>query len=236
MTLLSRGLVLVALLTPVSALADGYYISPRDVDLATILAPPPLMGSAAQKADMQAVMEAQTDRTAAQIAMAVGDFKKSIFRFADIFGPAFTKESLPYTSAFFERVMVNDSEIVTDAKAYFARPRPFITNSDVAPLLVRPGGGGYPSGHSTFAYVTAILLGAMVPEKRDALFERADLFASTRVISGEHYPTDVEAGHVAGSLIANALMHTPKFMEDFEKARLEVRKVLNLPDTPMPAQ
>jgi acid phosphatase (class A) len=235
MKLLPRGLVLVALLMPAGALADGFYISPSDVDLTVILAPPPLMGSVAQKADMQAVMDAQNDRTSAQVAMAVGDFKKSIFRFGDIMGPGFTKNDLPYTSAFFERVMVNDSEIVANAKEFFARPRPFITNSDVTPLLIRPGGGGYPSGHSTFAYVTAILLGAMVPEKRDPLFERADLFATTRVISGEHYPTDVEAGHVAGSLIANALMHSPKFMADFEKARAEVRKALKLPDTPAPA-
>jgi acid phosphatase (class A) len=50
-----------------------------------------------------------------------------------------------------------------------------------------------------------------------------------RVISGEHYPTDVEAGRIAGAAIANAMLHSPKFMADFAISRAEVRKALGLP-------
>ncbi len=115
-----------------------------------------------------------------------------------------------------------------EAKDYFARPRPFITNSDVNPIMLRPGGGGYPSGHSTFAYVAAVIMSMMVPEKRDAIFARADQFEQMRVVSGEHYPTDVAAGRIAGGAIANAMLHSPKFMADFAISKAEVRKALGL--------
>jgi acid phosphatase (class A) len=206
----------------------GYYISPAAVDLNDILEPPPPPGSAAQAADMKAVMDAQNARTTKDIQQAMGDFKKSIFRFKDVLGPNFTPANLPYTNAFFRRILGDDEEIVSEAKDYFARPRPFITNENVNPIMLRPGGGGYPSGHSTFAYAAAVIMGMMVPEKRTAIFDRADQFEQMRVVSGEHYPTDVAAGRIAGAAIANAMLHSPKFMADFAISRAEVRKALGL--------
>ncbi|MBW4023963.1 MAG: phosphatase PAP2 family protein [Proteobacteria bacterium] len=206
----------------------GNYVPVAAVDLDDILPPPPAPGSAAQIADMQAVLAAQEARTPHDVEQAMADFKKSIFRFKDVLGPNFTPKNLPFTNAFFRRVLSDDEAIVSQAKDYFARPRPFITNSDVNPIMLRPGGGGYPSGHSTFAYVAAVIVSMMVPEKRDAIFARADQFEQMRVISGEHYPTDVEAGRIAGGAIANAFIHSPKFMADLEISKAEVRKALGL--------
>jgi acid phosphatase (class A) len=222
----------VVLLVPAGgAWAKGdYYVSPSEVDLDDILPPPPLPDSSGQAADMQAVMDAQNARTTKDVQQAMGDFKKSIFRFQDVLGPNFTPANLPYTNAFFRRILGDDEKIVSDAKDYFARPRPFITNVNVNPILLRPGGGGYPSGHSTFAYVAAVIMSMMVPEKRDAIFARANEFEQMRVISGEHYPTDVAAGRIAGAVIANAMVHSPKFMADFAISKAEVRKALGLPN------
>jgi acid phosphatase (class A) len=219
------------MLLPVgNAWAKGdYYISPAEVDLDDILPPPPVPGSPEQAADMQAVMDAQNARTSKDVEQALADFKKSIFRFRDVLGPNFKPANLPYTNAFFRRILGDDEVIVSDAKDFFARPRPFITNVNVNPVMLRPGGGGYPSGHSTFAYVAAVILSMMVPEKRDAIFARADQFEQMRVVSGEHYPTDVAAGRIAGAVIANTLVHSPKFMADFATSKAEVRKALNLP-------
>jgi acid phosphatase (class A) len=218
------------LLLPVGgAWAKGdYYVSPNEVDLDDILPPPPPPDSAAQTADMKAVMDAQNARSSKDIQQAMADFKKSIFRFQDVLGPNFTPANLPYTNAFFRRILGDDEKIVSEAKDYFARPRPFITNVDVNPIMLRPGGGGYPSGHSTFAYVAAVIMSMMVPEKRDAIFARADQFEQMRVISGEHYPTDVAAGRIAGAVIANTMIHSPKFMADFAISKAEVRKALAL--------
>jgi acid phosphatase (class A) len=229
---LATALLLSMLLVPAgSAWAKGgFYVSTDAVDLDDILPPPPLPGSAAQAADMKAVMAAQTARTPKDVEQALGDFKKSIFRFKDVLGPNFTPANLPYTNAFFRRVLQDDEAIVAHAKDFFARPRPFITNSNVNPIMLRPGGGGYPSGHSTFAYVAAVLMSMMVPEKRVAIFARADQFEQMRVVSGEHYPTDVAAGRISGAAIANAMLHSPTFMADFAVSRTEVRKALGLKD------
>ena len=203
----------------------GNYVTVSAVDLDDILPPPPVPGSAAQSAAMKA---AQAARSPQDVEQAMADFKKSIFRFKDVLGPEFKPANLPYTNAFFRRILSDDEAIVSQAKDFFARPRPFITNDDVNPIMLRPGGGGYPSGHSTFAYVAAVVMSMMVPEKRDAIFARADQFEQMRVVSGEHYPTDVEAGRIAGAAIANALLHSPKFMADFATSRAVVRKALAL--------
>ena len=158
-----------------------------------------------------------------------GTSRSPSFASRTCWGRNFTPQNLPYTNAFFRRVLGDDEKIVSDAKDYFARPRPFITNVDVNPILLRPGGGGYPSGHATFAYAAAVIMSMMVPEKRAAIFARADQFEQMRVVSGEHYPTDVAAGRIAGAVIANAMIHSPKFMADFAISKAEVRKALGLP-------
>jgi acid phosphatase (class A) len=229
---LAAALVAGVLLLPADgAWAKGdYYVSPAEVDLDDILPPPPLPDSPGQAADMKAVMDAQNARSAKDVQQAMADFKKSIFRFQDVLGPNFTPANLPYTNAFFRRILGDDEKIVSEAKDYFARPRPFITNVNVNPIMLRPGGGGYPSGHATFAYAAAVIMSMMVPEKRDAIFARADEFEKMRVVSGEHYPTDVAAGRIAGAVIANAMIHSPKFMADFAISKAEVRKALGLPN------
>ena len=114
MKLTLRVVLALGLLLPLGApirgaQADDFYITPADVNLEEMLAPPPLLGSDAQKADMKAVMDAQAARTTDQVTASVKDFKKSIFRFGDVLGPGFTKVNLPFTDAFFKRVILNDS-------------------------------------------------------------------------------------------------------------------------------
>ena len=65
--------------------------------------------------------------------------------------------------------------------------------------LVRPSvSGSYPSGHTTYVTVAAIMVATMVPEKRDAIWQRAWDYAQSRVIGGMHYPNDLLGGRLAG--------------------------------------
>jgi acid phosphatase (class A) len=86
----------------------------------------------------------------------------------------------------------------------------------------------YPSGHATVGAMMAILLAQMVPERRAALFERGWDYGQARVISGVHFPTDVEAGRVLGTLTAALLQMDGRFREDFLAARRELRAKLGL--------
>ncbi|HTW88294.1 MAG TPA: phosphatase PAP2 family protein [Candidatus Binataceae bacterium] len=217
--------------TAASARAQ-YYLNPAQVDLVKILAPPPIANSPQGKADLQAVLDAQRDRTPAAVASARADAYLSVFRFADVMGPGFTPENLPFTKQFFARLVVDDERAIDPAKDHFGRLRPYAADPEVKPILHPLKSDSYPSGHATFAYATAILLAQMVPEKAEAIFARADRFAENRVIAGVHYPTDIEAGWISASVIDNVLFHEPRFETDQARATAEVRHALGLSPTP----
>ena len=87
----------------------------------------------------------------------------------------------------------------------------------------------YPSGHSTFGTVDSIILANMVPERATQIYERAEAYRFNREIGGVHYPSDVAAGRIAGTVIAAFLQQSPVFQEAYAAARAETRQVLGLP-------
>ena len=207
---------------------DAFYLNPAEVDLIHVLAPPPAADSPAGKADLQAVLAAVNSRTDAQIKHAQADDQRIVFRFADVMGANFRPESLPFATQFFQHVYEDGNAATVAAKAYFKRQRPFVVDPDIQIVVVQAPDFSYPSNHSTFAYEAGILLAAMVPEKAAAIFERAADYAHDRVIAGVHFPTDVEAGRISGSVIDNSLLHDARFVSDFERAKSEVRAALGL--------
>jgi acid phosphatase (class A) len=227
----SALLMLFALLLPsAQALAADGNSKAASIDLTLWLAPPPAAGSSVALDDLRTVLAVQAARTPAEAEAAKADADRSVFRFADVLGPNLTPATLPRTAAFFKRVAQLDKAAVKTAKSYWQRPRPSVISSDVHPLSVeKPDDWSYPSGHATFGYTAAALLAHMLPEKRVALFGRAEVYAQHRVVMGVHYPSDVEAGRVAGTLIAAQLIDDPAWRADFNAARDELRKALALP-------
>jgi acid phosphatase (class A) len=49
---------------------------------------------------------------------------------------------------------------------------------------------------------------------------------------GAHFPSDVEAGHLAGTVIGAEIMQDPNWRQGYEAARLELRHALGLPANP----
>ena len=206
----------------------GYYLEPSQVDLAEVLPPPPRAGSIQGKADLQAVLDAEHHRNKRLIAVALADLDESVFRFTDVMGPGFNPRNLPFATVFFQRLAADADEAQAAAKVHFDRPRPFAVDREIQPLVPKPSSPSYPSGHATFAYVNAIVLSEMVPEKTDAIFSRATDYAFHRVVEGVHYPTDIQAGMISASVIANVLLHQPGFLTDLARARTEVRHAVGL--------
>jgi len=214
------------------ALADGTAPDRASIELSTLLPPPPAAGSAAATQDLQAVLAVQRSRTPAEQSAAKADMERSVFRFADALDLSMRAASLPKTAAFFGRVADFDKAEVKDAKLYWRRARPPVTSDQVHPLSQeKPDDWSYPSGHATFGYTTAILLANMVPEKRAAIFARADLYAQHRVVMGVHFPSDVEAGRLAGTVIGAQLLQQADWQADYQAARTELRAALQLPDS-----
>jgi acid phosphatase (class A) len=208
--------------------ADTYYISPAEIDLVHILAPPPIPDSPAGKTDLQGVLAAVSARTDASIKQAQDDDQRTVFRFTDVMGPNFKTENLPLTTALFQHVYQDGNAATLAAKNFFKRTRPFVVDPEIKIIVVQPPDFSYPSNHSTFGNESGILLAEMVPENAVAIFARAAEYAHNRVVAGVHFPSDVEAGRIAASVIDNTLLHDPRFESDFAQAKTEVRAALGL--------
>lgn len=203
------------------------------IDLTVLIPPPPPPESEAAKMDLADVIEMQENRTEAQVKRAIADNVLSIYRFDDVLGPKFKRENLPVMDAFLEKAQGDARAILIAAKNALQRPRPALASKDVHALGGTPRlPTAYPSGGVVYTTLAAIVLAKMVPEKRFELSERSREYAINRVVLGQHFPRDIRAGEISGTVVAHALMELPAFQRDFEAARMELRKVLGLPSEP----
>lgn len=91
-------------------------------------------------------------------------------------------------------------------KTLFARPRPFAAGFDMILRVPKPGGSSFPSGHAVDAFFFATFLAFYFPRLRFIFLGLAVLTAYSRVYCGVHYPGDVIAGAVIGTLLARCLL------------------------------
>jgi acid phosphatase (class A) len=226
----SRSVVILLLMLwagvlPASAAAP-YFLSRDSVNLPQLLAPPPGPQDAPTKADLDELRQIQKTRTPERMATARADRQESLLRFLLVFSKPLTAEQLPKTVALFKRLAA-DAEFATDpAKKAFARPRPYTLTGDLTPACPHSESGAYPSSHATAGYLMAIVLAEMVPEQRDAIFARAQDYAESRLVCGVHLRSDIEAGRIAGTVLAAVVRNNPKFKAEFAAARAELRAAL----------
>ena len=185
---------------------------------AELLAPPPLIDSPEQAADMAAVKAVYHSATSNDIAAAYSEKKFSVFNFTAAVGEFFQSNNLPKTAAFFEKVQL-DAETLTDlGKDYFHRPRPYSTDTNLINGKLEKS-FSYPSGHSTESMVLALVLAEAVPAQHDAIITHARMMGWHRIQIARHYPTDIYAGRV----LAQAIVGEMNKSETFEKELTEVR-------------
>ncbi|MED4228561.1 acid phosphatase [Neobacillus cucumis] len=103
------------------------------------------------------------------------------------------------------------------AKNYFSYPRPFrwSSTSIIVPALVpaiNPDpskDGGFPSGHTNAAYLSAMAMAYAVPERYQELLTRASELGNNRIVAGMHSPLDVMGGRVMATALAAAILSDP---------------------------
>jgi acid phosphatase (class A) len=207
------------------------YFDAKTLDLSRILPPPPTNDSAITRSEIELMLKIQQERTPDEAALARGDASYSVFRFGDALGnpEVFNAKSLPKTNSLFRKVTYEEGAVVQAGKRGFARPRPFILEPRIIPIVKKPTNDSYPSGHSMWARVVGLLLTDMLPEHADEIMARADDYAFHRVVAGVHYPSDVDAGKHAGTALAAFLLASPAFQADYAEAIQELRAALKLP-------
>jgi acid phosphatase (class A) len=210
------------------------YFDGTTLDLTKLLPPPPANDSPQTRAELNEMLAIQQSRSSAQAARAAADARAAVYRLADALGDpaAFTKDRVPLTDTLFRRILASEGTVMGAAKRYYGRPRPFVLEPQLEPVIAKPPDGSYPSGHSTWVRAVALVLADMIPERRPQILARADEYAHNRVVAGVHYPSDIEAGKLAGTAIAAALYASDDFRADLAAATSELRRALQLPARP----
>ena len=229
---MSKLLLCLALLLPSGQAAwageaGAAYLDASRLDCTRFKAPPPAADETRREIDW--MLDLQRKRTPEQAARSVADLEQSVFRFADVMGPRFVESELPRVADFFKRLYRTESAFNKQGKGLWKRERPPVADARLKPVATYASGGSYPSGHAAFAFLAAIALADMVPERRDQIFARAREFGDNRVLGGVHYPSDVEAGRQMAVMIAALVQQNPAYLADFAAARIELRRALDLP-------
>lgn len=102
------------------------------------------------------------------------------------------------------------SLVATLLKRIIGRGRPMEWTTE-APLSFTPWNWSaysyqsFPSGHSTTAFSLALTIAFLWPKSFWPMLAGATLIAVSRIVLGQHYPTDITAGAVLGTLGAFAV-------------------------------
>jgi len=205
------------------------FTTAQQVDLTHILPPPPANDSAQTQRELREVLDMQQKRTPEMASQAKADAEENVWVYSNVIGPKFNAQALPAVSAFFDRIVATKAAVVDPAKDFWKRPRPHMLDSRIEPIVKRSSSGSWPSGHTTLGTLMGITLANMVPEKRAAIMTRAWQYGDNRVVAGIHYPSDIEMGRIAGSVISQQLSQQQDFQQQYRQARDELRQALDLP-------
>ncbi len=206
---------------------DPSFVSAEETRAFQILPAPAAAQSDKTKVELAELHRLEGTRSDAQKTAAMADDKEeTIFIFKQQLGDWFNAQTLPQTAAFGLRVKNDEGINTTPAKTGFARVRPYNLDTTLHPVCVtKTKDDSYPSGHATTGYLMALTLIDMVPEKRDAILNRADDYANNRLVCGVHYRSDIEASKLLAYTIHAVMANKPQYQQEMVVARAEVQRL-----------
>ena len=86
-------------------------------------------------------------------------------------------------------------------KPMFRRPRPCLELADTRPLFGARRSYSFPSTHATNFFAATPLLASILPQGTAAWVGIAGAVSISRIYVGDHYPSDVIAGALLGTLL-----------------------------------
>jgi acid phosphatase (class A) len=211
-------------------------LTPAEIDPSRLLPAPPEDGSDSQIRDLADVERIVKTRTAERYAQAKWDNEhESAIAFASVIGPGFDLSVLPATAKLLAIVENDQSVAASAAKVYFHRKFPVAADTSITDYHAYTCDAevkipseralrSYPSGHSAMGYSVGIVLAALMPEKAQAILARAQDYAYSRIVCGDHYRSDTEASHALGSAIGITLLNNATLKPMIEASKAELRE------------
>jgi acid phosphatase (class A) len=213
------------------------YLAPSAVPAtASVVTPPPPVGSWAESRDRAVFYATRSLQGTARWELATRDAVQTPPALTEDFscalGLAVEPARAPRLTRLLDKTM-SDAKSVTDkAKDTYGVQRPFVryggpicTENQRAALNT----ASYPSGHTTVSWAYALILAELFPDRAEAVFNRARVYGESRVVCGVHTPSDLEAGRVNGSVLVAALHANPEFLADLSAAKAEVAALRRSP-------
>jgi hypothetical protein len=194
---------------PIATEASGFarWVVTQDFHLD----PPPVVGSAQDKKEIQIMKEAITHAP---------EWKERIHKWALAKGtgtPAWLWQEKLYeygkdlddvTYGHLQKQVAQDVAdvfVVCWGKKYvYWTARPFMRIPGFKPVIETPFFPGYPSGHSTVSAAAATVLGQIFPSHKKDLLDLAIEAKDSRLYSGIHFSADNEKGFELGVRVGNA--------------------------------
>lgn len=106
-------------------------------------------------------------------------------------------------------------------KDYWYRNRPYVQLGDPTAVPADEetyrNESSYPSGHAVIGWGLALVLAEVMPDFQDAILKHGYDFGWSRVITGFHYPSDVQAGRVMAACVL-AKMHNESYFTSLLQA------------------
>jgi acid phosphatase (class A) len=192
--------------------APAPWVRPGDFDFAALLGTPNKPNTPLNTGEIELVLAMRLHAGPADYDRAQAEKDLTLDDFADLVGPALSKDRAARTWALAERVTKETDAVVQAAKQHFARPRP----SDVdkrLPSQDKPSNNSYPSGHAARAWVMGRLLAELLPEHAEQVMDRARSVGWGRILLGVHYPSDIAAGFALGEAVYAKIRTNPEFAD-----------------------
>ena len=187
----------------------------------------PADDSPQHQAEIDRMLTLQEERTPADVQRVQQEESMNVFDFANVLGPWFRADNVPYTAALLKEAAHTDNAIAGSAKHEWMRKRPQITEPRLHPCLPLEKTTSYPSAHSMLGAMWGQLLAEMFPEDAEILLARGRQIGTDREIAGMHWPSDVEAGLKLGTEVAHRMLADPAFKAKLQKAREECIAAMN---------
>ena len=85
--------------------------------------------------------------------------------------------------------------------------------------------GSFPSGHTLRGWTTALLLLEINPDRAEALLALGYQYGQSRVISGYHWQSDVDASRLVAAAAVAKLHTSPRFCKQMKRAQREFQRL-----------
>ncbi len=214
---------------------EHYYLTIDEVaNSVRLLPPPPKEGSARFEYDREMYEYGKTVRASERGKTAVADANTSSKGISAVFSEAFGMEiSCQHTPEIYELInhMREDAgDLATrHAKQHYQRIRPFDFFQEDTSLpqsqKAYSANGSYPSGHTAIGWAVALVLAEINPARQEEILLRGLEMGQSRVISGFHYQSDVDAARIVAAGVVARLHADKKFSRQLKKAKREFRRL-----------